>query len=224
MSWITTIANAAKKILNIPPTIILPEQLQKVATTLSFERCKQMASLLNEYCHKYGVTTKDEFHEFLANVIQESGEFAHKTENMNYKAETLMKVWPNRFPTIQQAEKYAHNPQALANKVYGFRMGNTLPDDGWRFRGGGFIGLTGREVYTKYAAYIGLPVEQAADLVRTTDQYALDSAFWFFYVLKGLKNASDKDDIIGIIKSINGGLIGKDVRLMYYERAKKYVV
>lgn len=224
MSWITTIANAAKKILNIPPTIILPEQLQKVADTLSFERCKQMATLLNEYCDKYGVKTKDEFHEFLANVIQESGEFAHKTENMNYKAETLMKVWPQRFPTLQQAEKYAHNPQALANKVYGFRMGNRLPDDGWRFRGGGHIGLTGREVYTKYAAYIGLPVEQAADLVRTTDQYALDSAFWFFYVLKGLKKASDNDDIMGIIKSVNGGFIGKEVRLMYYERAKKYVV
>lgn len=224
MNWVTSIANAVKKVFKIPMTLITPEQLKQVATTLTIDRCKGLAALLNQLCDSYGVKTKDEFHEFLANVTQESGEFAHKTENMNYKATTLMKVWPSRFPTLEQAEKFAHNPQALANKVYGFRMGNKLPDDGYKFRGGGFIGLTGREVYTKYANYIKQPVEQTAELVRTTDQYALDSAYWFFYVLKALKDEAERDEIIGIIKSINGGLIGKDVRLMYYERAKKYVV
>ena len=199
--------------------IVKPEQLEKWTTNLSFERCKQMAALINAACLRYNVKDMDEFDEFLANCLQESAEFTHKTENMNYRAETLVKVWPSRFPTIESAAPFAHNPQKLANKVYGFRMGNTLPDDGWRFRGGGFIGLTGREVYTKYANYLKIKsVGEVADLVRSDDYYALDSAFWFFYELKGLRDESVKDDFIGIVKSINGGTIGLKDRRFYYER------
>ncbi len=99
-------------------------------------------------------------------------------------------------------------------------MGNNQPGDGWRFRGGGYIGLTGREVYGKYAAYIGKEIGEAADLVRSRDYYALDSAFWFFYVLKGLKDEAVKDDFIGIVKSINGGTIGLKDRQFYYDRIK----
>lgn len=137
---------------------------------------------------------------------------------MNYRAVTLRKVWPARFPTMEIANQYAMQPQKLANFVYGGRMGNTQPNDGWQFRGGGFIGLTGREVYTKYANYLGQDVNTVSNWVRTTDEGALDSAFWFFYVLKQLKDDAERDDMIGIIKSINGGLIGKDVRMTYYKR------
>jgi len=205
-------------------TLITAEQLKLVATTLTLERCKVMAELLNVLGTKYGITDKGVFHEFLANVVQESGEFKHKEENMNYRASTLQKVWVSRFPTLESTVGYVFNGKNLANKVYGDRMGNVKgTDDGWNFRGGGFIGLTGREVYTKYAKYINEKVETAAELVRTTDKYALDSAYWFFCILKDLEDEAAKNDIIGIIKSINGGLIGKDVRLMYYERCKKFV-
>lgn len=204
--------------------LITKEQLKKVATTLSDERAAYMADLLNKICPKYGIDTKDEFHEFLANVVQESGEFAHKVENMNYTAQRIRAVWPSRFPTLADALPFHRKPVELANKVYGGRMGNTQPNDGWDFRGGGFIGLTGREVYTKYANYIGQDPVKAAELVRTDDFYALDSAAWFFSVLKGLNDEAERDEIVKIIKSINGGLIGADVRLMYYERAKKFVV
>lgn len=180
----------------------------------------ELSSLFNKLCIKYSVSTTDQFDEFLANVTQESGEFAHKVENMNYRAVTLRKVWPSRFPTLQIANQYAMQPIKLANFVYGDRMGNNQPGDGWQFRGGGFIGLTGREVYTKYADYLGKNVVDTSDWVRNTDEGALDSAFWFFYVLKGLRDEAERDDMMGIIKSINGGLIGKDVRLMYYKRAQ----
>lgn len=192
----------------------------QVAQSLNLNRATELSSLFNKLCVKYGVTTTDQFDEFLANVTQESGEFAHKVENMNYRAVTLRKVWPSRFPTLDIANQYAMQPIKLANFVYGDRMGNNQPGDGWQFRGGGFIGLTGREVYSKYANYLGKNVIETSDWVRNTDEGALDSAFWFFYVLKSLKDEAEKDDIIGIIKSINGGLIGKDVRLMYYKRAQ----
>lgn len=200
--------------------LITPDQLNKVTDSLSLVRCNVLSDLLNAACDRYGVTSFDQFDEFLANLLQESGECQHKTENMNYRAETLMKVWPSRFPNLAAAQPFARNPEALANKVYGGRMGNNQPGDGWRFRGGGFIGLTGREVYTKYAAYLGKEVGETADLVRSEDYYALDSAFWFFYILKGLKDESERDEFIGIVKSINGGTIGLKDRQFYYNRIK----
>ena len=202
-------------------TLVTPEQLKEITTQLSLDRCKVMADLLNQKAAEYKVEDIDEFDEFLANVIQESLEFQHKTENMNYSADRLTKVWAKRFPDLKSAEPFSHSPEKLANKVYGFRMGNIYPDDGWKFRGGGFIGLTGREVYQKYAEYKKLGIEKAAELIRTTDEYALDSAYWFFYVLKGLKDKSVNDDFLGIVKSINGGTIGLKDRQFYYERIKK---
>lgn len=206
------------------PMLITADQLRKICTSMNSKRAGEIAALLNELGEKYGVQNTDEFDEFLANLAQESLEFQHKTENMYYQAATIMKVWPSRFKTLSAAMSYAKAPEKLANNVYHGRMGNNQPGDGWRFRGGGFIGLTGREMYTKYAAYLKKPVEETADLVRTTDRYALDSAFWFFYVLKGLKDESVRDEFVGIVRSINGGLIGLKDRQFYYDRVKKYLV
>jgi putative chitinase len=203
--------------------LITKEQLKQIATTLSDERAAYMADLLNEICPKYGIDTLDKFHEFLANVVQESGEFSHKVENMNYSANRLLAVWPSRFKNLFEAQKYARKPVELSNFVYGGRMGNNQPNDGWDFRGGGFIGLTGREVYTKYGNYIGKDPVEAANLVRTEDYYALDSAAWFFSVLKGLNDEAERDEWRKVVKSINGGFIGMDVRTKYYERIKKII-
>ena len=200
--------------------LILPEQLQKIEPKLSFVRCQEMTDLLNELCPKYGMDSIDRFEEFLANVLQESGAFTHKVEDMNYTAKRITQVWPSRFKTIQDALPFARNPVALANKVYGGRMGNTDPNDGWTYRGGGFIGLTGKEVYGLYAAYIAKPTAEAAELVRTTDRYALDSACWFFAKLKGLIDEAERDEFIKIVKAINGGTIGLNVREDYYKRVK----
>jgi putative chitinase len=208
--------------------LITPEQLDTVTTTLTKDRCAELAGLLNAACDRYGVKAFDEFDEFLANLLQESLECNHKTENMNYQAQTLANTFPSRYSKTKtkpyipndKAVSLAHRPEQLANDVYGGRMGNNQPGDGWRFRGGGYIGLTGRETYGKYAAYIGKEIGEAADLVRSQDYYALDSAFWFFYVLKGLKDESIRDEFIGIVKSINGGTIGLKDRQFYYERIK----
>jgi putative chitinase len=180
----------------------------------------EMADLINELCPKYGIIDPLPFKMFLANVIQESGEFREKQENMNYRAETICKVWPARFPTIAAATPYARNPQALANKVYGGRMGNTAPNDGWAYRGGGFIGLTGKEIYQQYANYINKHIETAANLVHSDNRYAFDSACWFFAVLKKLIPVAMTGDFTKVVKLINGGLTGLSTRQHYYDLTK----
>jgi putative chitinase len=200
------------------PILITPEQLDQVTTTLNKERCKVLAELLNELCTKYGITEKLPFRMFLANILQESLEMNHKEENMNYSAKRLVQVWPNRFPNTAAAEPYAHNPVALSNKTYGGRMGNTQPNDGYTFKGAAFIGITGRELYTKYAKYINKTPEEAAELMKSEDRWALDASCWFFAVLKDLVALSKKGDFKAVCKAINGGLIGYDVRLKYYDK------
>ncbi|MDE3796998.1 hypothetical protein I7G59_06570 [Sinorhizobium meliloti] len=78
------------------------------------------------------------------------GRFQPVTENLNYSAQRLTEVWPSRFPTIASAKPYANNPRKLANKVYGGRMGNAAPDDGWLYRGRGLPQITGKENYAKF--------------------------------------------------------------------------
>ena len=121
-----------------------------------------------------------------------------------------MKVWPSRFPTIQEADKYAHNPQLLANKVYAGRLGNNQENDGWNFHGRGLIQLTGRENYEHCGSSLGV------DLVGNPSwlsdpKYAALSAGWFWNK-KGLNALADAQDYDTMTKRINGGLIGLDDR------------
>lgn len=218
MSWFFAILH---KYLNRKNMLITAAQL-KAVTSLPVDRCEEMAEMLNEKAAEYGVKTIDEFDEFLANVIQESGEFRHKSEDMSYSAKRIHQLFPKRFPTLESALPYQHKPKAFANKLYGDRYGNRPgTDDGWNLRGGGFIGLTFYDTWKKYADFKKMTVEQASDYVRNSDEGALDSAFWFFYVLKDLKRQAIDDNFIGIVKSINGGTIGLSTRQQYYDRIKK---
>jgi putative chitinase len=220
------ILNQAKTAMGVIPELVTGEQLSACAPSLVPNRCKQLAIILNETCHKYKVIRKGTLHELLANLLHESGEFRLKEENMNYRAETLMKVWPKRFPNYDRASLYAKNPKKLANMVYGGRMVN-IPgsDDGWLFRGGGFIGLTGRAMYEKYQQYLkdGKSIAEVVDYVRTTDEGAMDSAFWYMTKYKDLIDDADRDDMIGIVKEINGGLIGLKDRQFYLAKVKKHI-
>lgn len=210
----------------IPTMLITPEQLDEVTSTLSKDRCAELAVPINERCTHYGITEKLPFRMFLANLLQESGEVNKLEEDMSYRAVTIVKTWRGRFPTIESATPYARNPVALANKVYGGRMGNTAPNDGWDYRGSGPIGITGKETMSKYAEYIGKPVLETAKLIRTDLKMAIDSACWFFAVYRKLipvakatpKEKGEKDNFKAVCRGINGGLIGYDVRLKYYNR------
>ena len=213
-----------KQLKKKPMQLITARQLHNIASTINMERCEEMADLINKKAQEYNVTTLDEFDEFLANIIQESGEFRHKSEDMSYSAKRIHDLFPKRFPTLESAKPYAHQPKKFANQLYGERYGNRPgTDDGWNLRGGGYIGLTFYDTWKKYADYKKMTVEEASEYVRNSDEGALDSAFWFFYVLKDLRRQSVDDNFIGIVKSINGGTIGLATRKQYYERVKKYL-
>lgn len=107
-------------------------------------------AILNEW-EKSGQTDLRWLAYIIATAHHETGDrFAPVEENLNYSAKRLTEVWPSRFPSIASATPYANNPQKLANKVYGGRLGNTGPDDGWRYRGRGLVQITGRDNYAKY--------------------------------------------------------------------------
>lgn len=208
-------------------TLITPEQLMKIAPTLSAPRAGTMTALLNSVCPRYGIDTLDKFHEFLAQLLHESWEFSKKIENMNYSAKRLAQVWPHRFavPGTTQpnalALSLANKPEALGNYVYGGRMGNKKPGDGYLNRGRGFIGLTGQSMFEAYAKYLNMPVDQVRELVGTDDKYALDSACWFFAVHKKLIDEAERDDFVAVSVGVNGGKIGLADRKKYNDRIAK---
>ena len=159
---------------------------------------------------KYDITTPIRQASFIGQCAHESNNFKTLEENLNYRPETLMKVWPSRFPDMATAIKYAHQPQLLANKVYAGRLGNTQENDGWKYHGRGLIQLTGKENYANCGSGIGVDLLSNPDLL-VDPKYAALSAGWFFNK-KGLNALADAGDYETMTKRINGGLIGLDDR------------
>lgn len=153
----------------------------------------------------------------LGQAAHESGGFKLTKENLNYRAETMCRVWPSRFKTIEDAEPYARNPSALAEKVYSGRMGNGPEGSGdaSTFIGRGFIQLTGKDNYRSFASDMRLPDVMTDPSLVETD-YAFESAMWFFD-RNGLFAIADKgvDDetIKTITKRVNGGHHGLEDRM-----------
>lgn len=149
-----------------------------------------------------------EMDDFLGQVLHESAGLTRFTENLNYSAERLCQVWPERFPTLADARPYAKNPEALANRVYGGRMGNTEPGDGWRYRGRGPIQLTGKSNYAAVGELIGQDLVVLPELMEQP-RYSLEAtiAWWEDRI---------PDHMIGdpqkVTKRVNGGLIGLNDR------------
>jgi putative chitinase len=162
---------------------------------------------------KYDINILKRQAAFIGQCAHESGNFKTLEENLHYKTESLMKVWPSRFPDIATAAAYANNPQRIADKVYGGRMGNGTEEtgDGWKYHGRGLIQLTGKENYERCGSAIGVNlVEQPSLLVEPN--YAAMSAGWFWNK-KGLNELADAQEHGQITKRINGGLIGLDDRI-----------
>lgn len=154
---------------------------------------------------------------WLAQCGHESRGFTALEENLNYSAEALARTWPKRFPTPAEAESYARHPEAIANRVYGGRMGNgpEASGDGWRFRGRGLIQLTGRANYTACAAALGLDCVAHPELLAEHRGAAL-SAAWFW---KTRKLVALGGDVAAVTRVINGGTNGLAGREILYRRA-----
>ena len=162
------------------------------------------------------IVTANRLHHFIAHVAHETGGLARLEENLRYSAARLCQVWPARFPTLTAAAPFALNPEALANKVYGGRLGNVLGGDGWRFRGRGGLGTTGRANY-RDAGFEAAP-EALADPAT-----ALASAI-LYWRARGLNAAAERDDLNATTRGVNGGLIGLADRRVYLAACRKYLV
>jgi putative chitinase len=155
---------------------------------------------------------------FLAQVCHETGGLTVIVENLHYSAERLMVVWPTRFATRAVADVFAGKPQALANAVYGGRMGNVDPDDGWRFIGRGLLQLTGRESYERIGRALGLDLVGQPYLAASAE-HALAVAVELWRQKK-CDAPADADDLARVTRAINGGLIGLADRRAWLQKAK----
>ncbi|GAA4108943.1 glycoside hydrolase family 19 protein [Aminobacter aganoensis] len=164
-----------------------------------------------------GIDTPLRISHFMAQIFVESGGLRVAEENLRYSASRLCAVWPKRFPTLQSAEPFANNPQALANKVYGGRMGNEKPGDGWRYRGRGPKQITGRDNYRAIGREMGLDLEGDPDLLLDPKNGVRAAiAFW---VMNGCNAPADRNDIRGVTRKVNGGYNGLADRRAAFRRA-----
>ena len=183
-----------------------------------------------EYWHRalaqllpdYEINTPQRIAAFIAQCSHESGGFMAIKENLNYRWQTLRKIFPKYFPTDELAQEYASKPnkaEAIANRVYANRMGNgpEQSGDGYRYCGRGLIQLTGRENYSWFAASLSITPEEASQYMETFEG-AAQSACWFWETNK-LNNWADTGDIVTLTKKINGGTIGLEDRIKHYNHA-----
>lgn len=233
MFWSTIFPPSANGAQKKPLALVSADILLKLCYQrgININRANTISEIINDVCPKYGISTADIMHEFLANVLHESTEFSRYEENLNYSAQRIVDVWPHRFASIEAAIPYQHNPKLLANKVYGGRkdLGNEQPEDGFNFRGSGPIQITGRSNFTLFASYMRTEqnvfktLEEWAEALRTNDNWGMHSACWLFAIAKSLIGFAINDNMQKIIQRINGGYTGMESRMKYYELCKQYI-
>jgi putative chitinase len=195
-----------------------------VSGTLKLEKLKghipdSVIAQIPATAAKFGITTNLRLAHFLSQCGHESGGFKAVSENLNYSADGLVKIFGKYF-NATTAVGYARNPEKIASKVYASRMGNgnEASKEGFKFRGRGYIQLTGKENYTKFGKFIGEDIASNPDLVAT--KYPLASAA-FFFNSNGLWAICDKgaDDatVTAVTKRVNGGTIGLADRIKHFK-------
>jgi putative chitinase len=168
----------------------------------------------DEIFEKHSFNTRLRIIHLAAQVSHESMGGSHLVESLKYSAKRLTQVWPRRFPTLADAAPYAMNEEALGEKVYGGRLGNIAPEDGFKYRGQGLIQVTGKSNYETLQNRLGLPFVDQPELV-CDPKHALEVACFMFIKL-GCMPYADTDDIETVTKRINGGYNGLDDRKRWY--------
>jgi putative chitinase len=173
-----------------------------------------------EVMDKFQINTPLRLCHFLAQCGHESGNFKAVNENLNYGAKGLRGIFPKYFPTDALAAEYERKPEKIANKIYGGRMGNgpEATGEGYKYRGRGFIQLTGKDNYSAFDKVVAEDITSNPDLVAT--KYPLLSAAWFWNSRK-LNEIADKGatdaEVTAITKKVNGGTIGLEDRIKHFK-------
>ena len=179
---------------------------------------------LQKVCDKYSINNVNRQAAFLGQLMHESNNLKTMQENLHYSANGLKSVWGSRFPTDEIANKYANQPDMIANKVYSNRMGNGDEEsgEGWKYRGRGLIQCTGKDLYKTLSDALNVDLINDPDMLLQPP-YAAMSAGWFWNK-KGLNDLADQNNYEAtkeMTKRINGGFNGLDDRIVKIEQAKK---
>jgi len=219
----------------VPPTpapVVAAPTPQPVATPvaasypgLKLDKLKghipaNVIAMIPDTAAKFGINTPLRLAHFLAQCGHESGGFKATQENLNYSAKGLLGIFKKYFPTVALATAYQRKPEMIASRVYGGRMGNgaEATREGYKFRGRGYIQLTGKENYTAFGKSIGEDILANPDKVAS--QYALLSAAWFFSKnnLHKIADEGSSDAVVTkITKRVNGGTIGLADRIKHFK-------
>jgi putative chitinase len=208
----------------VAPSVIKEDVVIAKAGPLNIDKLKghipdAVIAQIPETAAKFNITNNLRLAHFLAQCGHESGGFKAVSENLNYSADGLKKIFPKYFPG-NLAESYARNPEKIASKVYGGRMGNgdETTKEGFKFRGRGYIQLTGKANYTNFAKFIGEDTVANPDLVAT--KYPLASAGFFFDSNKLwaiCDKGADDATVTAVTKRVNGGTIGLVDRIKHFK-------
>ncbi|MCW3110046.1 MAG: hypothetical protein JWQ09_4552 [Segetibacter sp.] len=190
------------------------------------------ANAFEKYSSEAGVNTPLRIAAFLANVGWESHELKSFEENLNYSADAILKTWPKRFKTLEDAAPFARNPQKLGNRVYANRMGNgdTSSGDGWKYRERGIFYTTGKEAYEIISKSINIDLIKYPDLLATNMDVMMQAAF-YFWNRRNLNAIADNKDFENIVYAITGAVppvegayggwvpVGLESAKLYYKKA-----
>jgi len=198
--------------------MVTPDQLQRLHIG------PQWADALNATFERFNILTPRQQAAFIGQCGHESGNFRALEENLNYRAATLLKLFPSTQRrawgfTQEEAAAYERQPKKIANRIYGNRMGNRdeASGDGYRFRGRGCIQLTGSANYYHAGQALGFDFIMEPDVV-STPQYAALTAGWFWDTQK-LNAIAESGNHLALTKKINGGTIGLDDRIKHTNEA-----
>lgn len=170
-------------------------------------KAKKLARKYRTLLRRNGITTNLQLAHFFAQLHHESN-LRPVSENMNYSTNALLRVFRKYFPTRYAASRFARKPRAIANRVYANRMGNgnEASGDGWRYRGRGFIQLTGKNNYRALSQAVGVDYVNYPDkLLKEAD--AMVAACWFWRK-NGLNVYAQRDNVRKVTRIINGGYNG----------------
>ena len=208
----------------VAPSVIKEDVVIAKAGPLNIDKLKghipdAVIAQIPETAAKFNITNNLRLAHFLAQCGHESGGFKAVSENLNYSADGLKKIFPKYFPG-NIAESYSRNPEKIASKVYGGRMGNgdESTKEGFKFRGRGYIQLTGKNNYTAFGNAIGVDLVSNPDLVAT--KYPLASAGFFFDSNKLwaiCDKGADDATVTAVTKRVNGGTIGLVDRIKHFK-------